>query len=277
VLSSPQEQPFRHRHEDTDHDDDDDDDENGKKAAVAAKVKAKSVTAKSPSKTAKPKPLTERAKKAKKRRDMKYLIRTFINTDSASCQRALDNVEGSMDKLEADDKLPPSERYSRKGVPVDGSRIEGRCPHCEWDGRANNAPSKVHLLEMLRPPTFRHADGKDYIDFNQEWPYACRSSRSSLRNHYEKIHHQIKEEDWPLALKNRQGRRGSNLTKDEKKERRRLAQQVKRKHEKEVKKLHEDSLKELEETDLHLEKDEDEEEEKDEQNEDSNKDYHDSI
>jgi hypothetical protein len=128
VLSSPQEQPFRHRHEDTDHDDDDDDDENGKKAAVAAKVKAKSVTAKSPSKTAKPKPLTERAKKAKKRRDMKYLIRTFINTDSASCQRALDNVEGSMDKLEADDKLPPSERYSRKGVPVDGSRIKAVVP-----------------------------------------------------------------------------------------------------------------------------------------------------
>jgi hypothetical protein len=184
-----------------------------------------------PSKAAVKKPQTERAKKAGKRRDGKHLTRFFSNDPSDMKVMAITpKVTADM---EAASNLPASERYSRMGVPIDGRRIEGRCPNCEWDGRADNAPSKVHLLADLEPPTFQ-LDGIVYVDYNHEWPSSCRSSWNQQRRHHERVHAEIAREDWPFALRDRQSRRGLELTKEEKKERRRVAQRKVRAHKKEV-------------------------------------------
>jgi hypothetical protein len=135
--------------------------------------------------------------------------------------------------MEAASKLPASERYSRMGVPIDGRRIEGRCPNCEWDGRADNTPSKVQQLADLIPPIFQ-LDGIDYVDYDHEWPSSCRSSWNQQRRHHEKVHAEIAREDWPFALRDRQSRRGLQLTKEEKKERRRVARREVRQLKREV-------------------------------------------
>jgi hypothetical protein len=216
----------------------------------------------------KAKPLTERAKKAQNARETKYLTRIFSNTDKGAVDRYVNDPLKAVAECEAESKLPASERYSRKGVPVPGRRIEGRCPNCQWDGRADSAPSKVHLLADLEPPTFELA-GIEYVDYDQEWPSVCRSSWNQQRKHHEQKHIEIARENWPLALRDRQSRRGLPLTTEEKKQRRRDAQREVRKHKREVEeKEKETSSPSSSEEEQGQEEQEDEEEQDQEEQED---------